>query len=791
MEKQQFLDKFEELKSPANAERWAVLQLWLVESKSDGEIAKALDKDRSTATRKIIEICKHFDTDAKGKKEQRQHLVLLFRRYCKDFEVHPSIYPDWVDGNSGDRPQSPSNPQNIPTPEPIPELTTLEFIGRDRDLTNLANLSRQAKIVLIKAGAGVGKSTLAREFLQTQFKKVIRLEMGLESGNVTPAEEKVSQILRKDFDEEPSRDFGINLDILREKLADRANPIGILIDNLEPALDENYRFREKLRGYDALLAVLGDRDASSFTLITSWRSLITPRAKVHEYSLEGLDVTAWRQYFHCENGADSDELRQMCVAYNGNAKAMDILHGAIKTRFDVNIGAYWSRYKDDLLADPELEALISMEMNWLRDNKSDAYNLLCRMGSYRYQDVETVPFEGVICLLWDIPESRKVCVVDYLSKSSLIEVKKEYSLHPAIRDAAKSRLLENKIDWEIANDKAAEFWTQKIQIIQNTNDAFIAFEAYHHYIAIQNYELASGVIIQERDDLWEEKQTLGRTFFKLGFLRLMKESSLKVISKSKMGYPSSRMYSILANILAVMGEMKEAIRHHEISKHIAIEFGLKELEVIAFFNIGMTQIGIFDIDLAKHNFKTALRLSKNICQRYIPDLLNCLAFLESIQGKPQEVISYARRALELENNEQYFVSSMGYAYYFLGKAYANIGDIDKSFDTYNKTLDFAERMTCSAIKGAAQMGQAELCCIKKDFQQALSNHTESIKILKHIEAKALLAEAYFQFGLTYQTMGEHDQAEEYKAKALELFAQMEAPKQIERVNKAFEQGAKK
>ncbi|ELS33397.1 MULTISPECIES: NB-ARC domain-containing protein [Pseudanabaena] len=146
MEKQQFLDKFEELKSPANAERWAVLQLWLVEAKSDGEIAKALDKDRSTATRKIIEICKHFGTEANGKKEQRQHLVLLFRRYCKDFEVHPSIYPDWVDGDSSDRPQPSTNPQNIPipTPESIPELTTLEFIGRDQDRsqkqTNLQNI---------------------------------------------------------------------------------------------------------------------------------------------------------------------------------------------------------------------------------------------------------------------------------------------------------------------------------------------------------------------------------------------------------------------------------------------------------------------------------------------------------------------------------------------------------------------------------------------------------------------------------------------------------------------------
>jgi hypothetical protein len=36
-------------------------------------------------------------------------------------------------------------------------------------------------------------------------------------------------------------------------------------------------------------------------------------------------------------------------------------------------------------------------------------------------------------------------------------------------------------------------------------------------------------------------------------------------------------------------------------------------------------------------------------------------------------------------------------------------------------------------------------------------------------------------------MGERDQAETYKAKALDLFGQMEAPKQIVRVNLAFEQ----
>jgi hypothetical protein len=321
---------------------------------------------------------------------------------------------------NSDRPKPPTNPQSIPNPEPIPELTTLEFIGRDRDLINLANLSKQAKIVLIKAGAGVGKSTLAREFLQTKFKKVIRIEMGLESGNVTPAEEKVSQILRKDFDEEPSRDFGINLDILREKLADRANPIGVLIDNLEPALDENYRFREKLRGYEDFLRVLGDPDVCSFTLITSRVSLSVQRINYRqykEYELEGLNLEAWRYYFRdCQNADISEALAQMFDAYHGNAEVMARLQGIIicQNSFDGDIDSYWKENKDTLLANPDLEHLTAMEIDWLHNNQLDAYNLLCRMGCYRYQIITAIPRAGLLCLLWDVPETRHVAIIEYV-----------------------------------------------------------------------------------------------------------------------------------------------------------------------------------------------------------------------------------------------------------------------------------------------------------------------------------------------------------------------------------------
>jgi tetratricopeptide (TPR) repeat protein len=679
------------------------------------------------------------------------------------------------------------------------------LLGRDADRQKLIELSPKHKIVLIKAGAGVGKSTLAREFLQTQFKKMIRIEMGLESGNVTPAEEKVSQILRKDFDEEPSRDFGINLDILREKLADRANPIGVLIDNLEPALDENYRFREKLRGYDALLAVLGDRDVFSFTLITSRRSLITPRAKVHEYSLEGLDITAWRQYFHdCENGADSEALLQMRNAYNGNAKVMDILHGAIKNRFDGNIGAYWSRYKSALLADSELETLISVEMDWLRDNQPDAYKLLCRMGCYRYQDVKTVPFEGLICLLWDVPESRQVGAVNHLSKTSLIEVKGEYYLHPAVREAAKSRLLENKINWEITSQKSAEFWTEYVKTIETADDALKAFEAYYHYKSVDKKCLAGEILVHERSNSWSENSPLGVSLYRLGWLDTLIFSIEDIINDIKPNYTLSRLYNILGDTYWMTGKIRKAIEYHYKSKEVAINcqsknvdlsqyirVRLRRCEVASILNIGLCNTDLWELEEAVNLFEemVAIDIPENDLDYYFYEPINnaffCLAFLYSELNDFNKVNKFIKKSKQVIDTKIQTEWAKGNRLIFLGYAHKNIGALDFAIENFKNTLTFAEDSNYPQSKARALVGLATTLRIGKNANNCVEYYHEAIKILKTIGAKCDLAEAYFQLGLTYQAMGEHDQAEEYKAKALELFVQMEAPKQIERVNKAF------
>ncbi len=123
--------------------------------------------------------------------------------------------------------------------------------------------------------------------------------------------------------------------------------------------------------------------------------------------------------------------------------------------------------------------------------------------------------------------------------------------------------------------------------------------------------------------------------------------------------------------------------------------------------------------------------------------------------------------------------------------YSNIGDTYKAIRYYEAALSYSNESGFIQVKAIANIGIGEIRRKTKNYQSSLDSCNKSILELKHLGAKADLAEAYFQLGLTYQAMGDHAQAEEYKAKALELFAQMEAPKQIERVNKDFEQGAVK
>jgi hypothetical protein len=66
----------------------------------------------------------------------------------------------------------------------------------------------------------------------------------------------VEEWLKQDFHEEPGVEFGVTLGRLKRQLHTRR--IGVLIDNLEPALDQQGRLISAHRSYVELLRVLAD-----------------------------------------------------------------------------------------------------------------------------------------------------------------------------------------------------------------------------------------------------------------------------------------------------------------------------------------------------------------------------------------------------------------------------------------------------------------------------------------------------------------------------------------------------
>jgi tetratricopeptide (TPR) repeat protein/DNA-binding CsgD family transcriptional regulator len=663
----------------------------------------------------------------------------------------------------------------------------LNFIGRENAIADLNSfVSQGAKVILIHSKGGVGKTTLAQNYLQQQFGSYIEFPIAKETQNITSVESLIEERL-KQLGEEPGREFGVSLDRLKRKL--QTARIGVLIDNLEPALDGNGKIIEPHRRYVELLRVLANPEVQSVTLITSRECLRESAVTVQYYLLEGLDVAAWQEFFNSRNvQTDTLALSAMHKAYGGNAKAMEILSSAIQQDYDGNLETYWQANQGDLLIERDLEDLVVCQFNRLQQLNFDAYKLLCRLGCYRYQDVPTVPEEGLFCMLWDVPAAQQRRVIKSLRDRSLVEFKNgEYWLHPMIRAEAIRRLKTSE-DWEIANRKAAEFWIESTKTFETLKDAQIAFEAYYHYAKIHDFELAASVLLKQRNNQWEENEYLCDAFYRLGLLEKLLSTVKEIITEVHTTYFRGQLYDLLGEISWITGDIYQAIEYHKTTGIIGAG-EIEELKIYSSFQIGLCKIYLWELNEALELLESVSSIARNTeYHNYAVYSWYLIAYISSCLGLKQKAYSFAQAAEEYKLTNKLGALGVGYRWFFLGLTYKNLGEIKKSSELYKKAINYGQEIQFHQIKGMALYGLAELHRKQGDFEKAISHHEQAIEILKQIGAKCEFAEAYYQQALTYKRMGNTQKSQENFDKAIELFREMQAPKQVKKVEQARDSG---
>ena len=355
-----------------------------------------------------------------------------------------------------------------------------DFVGREEAIAHLNTLiaSRNAKIIGIYGKGGIGKTKLAEQYFEQYLEakgfKTLRLNVGTEAQSITRVEGWIEDRLRLDFKEKLGQKFDLMrlLDRLRRHL--QTQQLAILIDNLEPALDENGKFIAL--GYVQLIRVLAEPNVKSITLITSRERPNESKVTIEPYPLPELDENAWREFFSkFEINAHTPDLSAMHQAYGGNALAMKVLCYPIQTNYDGDLEAYWQDHKDFLLKG-EIKDLISSQFDRLQELNIKAYKLLCRLGLYRYQQIiPKVPLAVLLSLLWDVVEEERIQIIESLERRNLVEShKREYWLHPVIQTEARARL--NTI--EELNDDLLFLMKKQIDALLDSEPKFQHFLAW-------------------------------------------------------------------------------------------------------------------------------------------------------------------------------------------------------------------------------------------------------------------------------------------------------------------------
>jgi tetratricopeptide (TPR) repeat protein len=683
------------------------------------------------------------------------------------------------------------------------EETNFSFLGRASAIESLNALAKTNRVIAIHGVGGQGKTTLAQKYLQeieSNGYKVIELYMPIDVTNIPSAKSVLDEWFNRDFHEMSSSQFAVILDRLRRILKEQK--IAILIDNIESLLDENGKFIPDHAQYLELFSVLSDHATKSITLVTSRCRLLESRLRsVYNYAIPSLSQTDWQDYFTYSNVLfDEKSLAEMHSKLGGNAKAMTSLCGEIHMDFDRNATNFWEQCGAGIMATADLKDLVAGHLERLEKLEPLAYALLKRMGCYRYQSIPHIPIEALFYQLWDSPKASHTNIIEVLRNRSLLELANdEYSLHPLVRAEAVHLLKQNEEEFTKAHNSAADFWKAKVQSLDTDKDLLMAFEPCYHYLETNDlnkiieiflnpnvlkdehlhmafYGRLSPTLVLELLDKVEERTLL-----------LAPEQSIPILAHVK-GFGGS--------LYLFSGEPQKAFIELEAAIKIIEQINSPQLKFFLLSNVFQA----FACKLELGELEEAIALTKpyidNI-DRYKSSSIHPLikqfftvysqivqSFILAMELEHDASIALAEETYEVITNSSLSMSdtSRGFACLYLGFVCIMNKRFDQALEKYNTALKFSHATSHKPLEGKTMHGLAEIYRNTGDLPKAKKFCLRAKDILTKIESKLDLAKVLVQEALIarqMQVLGYDDNFE----KAIGLFTELNAPKQVERVRK--------
>jgi tetratricopeptide (TPR) repeat protein len=521
---------------------------------------------------------------------------------------------------------------------------------------------------------------------------------------------------------------------------------------------------------------------------------------VYNYAIPSLSQTDWQDYFTYSNVLfDEKSLAEMHSKLGGNAKAMTSLCGEIHMDFDRNATNFWEQRGADILASADLKDLVAGHLERLEKLEPLAYGLLRRIGCYRYQSIPHIPIEALFCQLWDIPKESHIKTIEVLKNRSLLDViNGEYSLHPLVRVEAVHLLKQNEEEFAKAHSSAADLWKAMVQSLDTDKDLLMAFEPCYHYLATNDLNKIIEIFLNP--DLLKDEHLhmafYGRLSPTLVLELLDKVEERALLLPPEQGRPVlAHVKSFRGSSYFFSGEPQKSVIELEAAIKIIEQINSPQLMFFLLSNVFMSfacklDLGEFDeaIVLTKPYIDNIDRY-KHIEHPLIQQLFYVYttisqSFMLAMQLEHNASLALAEETYEVIINGSLSMSdtSRGCACLYLGFVCVMNKRFDQALEIYNTALQFSHATSHKLLEGKAMHGIAEIYRNIGDLPKAKEFCLQAKDILIKIESKLDLAKVLVEEALIAREMQDLGCDDNFE-NAIALFAEINAPKQVERVRK--------